>query len=51
MATLAPTFLIGSLFLQVTRTTREHSDSVVECLTRGLGVSGTSLTGVAALCP
>ena len=30
---------------------REHSGSVVECLTRDRGAAGTSLTGVTALCP
>ena len=29
---------------------RESSGSVVECLTRGLGAVGSSLTGVTALC-
>ena len=30
---------------------RERSGSVVECLTRDLGVPGSSLTGVTVLCP
>ena len=30
---------------------REHSGSVVECLTRDRGATGSSLTGVTALCP
>ena len=30
---------------------REHSGSVVECLTRDWGAAGSSLTGVTALCP
>ena len=32
-------------------TCREHSDSVLECLTRDRGAAGSSLTGVTALCP
>ena len=31
--------------------TREHSGSVVECLTRDRRAAGSSLTGVTALCP
>ena len=31
--------------------TREHSDSVEECLTRDRGAAGPRLTGVTALCP
>ena len=31
--------------------TGEHSGSVVECLTRDQGAAGSSLTGVAVLCP
>ena len=30
---------------------RERSGSVVECMTRGRGAAGSSLTGVTALCP
>ena len=30
---------------------RERSGSVVECLTRGRGTAGMSLTGVTVLCP
>ena len=30
---------------------REHSGSVVECLTRDRGAAGSSLTGVTVLCP
>ena len=30
---------------------REHSGSVVECLTRDRRAAGSSLTGVTALCP
>ena len=30
---------------------REHSESVVECLTRDRGAVGSSLTGVTVLCP
>ena len=30
---------------------REHSDSVVECLTRDPGAVGSSLTGITVLCP
>ena len=30
---------------------REHSGSVVECLTQDRGAAGLSLTGVTALCP
>ena len=30
---------------------REHSGSVVECLTREQGATGSSLTGVTVLCP
>ena len=30
---------------------RDHSGSVVECLNRDLGVSGSSLTSVTVLCP
>ena len=30
---------------------REHSGSVVECLTLDLGAAGLSLTGVTVLCP
>ena len=30
---------------------REHSDSVVDCLTRDQGVAGSSLTGGTVLCP
>ena len=37
--------MIGTLFF------REHSGSVVECLTRDRGVAGSSLTGITALCP
>ena len=31
--------------------TREHSGSVVECLTRDRGTAGSSLTNVTVLCP
>ena len=34
-----------------TRAQREHSGSVVECLTQDQGVGCSSLTGVAVLCP
>ena len=30
---------------------RERSGSVVECLTRDRGAAGSSLTGVAVMCP
>ena len=30
---------------------REHSGSVVECLTRDQGAMGLSLTGITAMCP
>ena len=30
---------------------REHSGSVVECLTGDRGAAGSSLTGVTVLCP
>ena len=30
---------------------REHSGSLVECLTRDRGAAGSSFTGVTALCP
>ena len=30
---------------------REHSGSVVECLTQYQGAAGLSLTGIAVLCP
>ena len=33
------------------RRRREHSGSVVECLTRDGGAAGSSLTGVTVLCP
>ena len=34
-----------------TKIVREHSGSVVECLTQDRGIAGSSLTGVTALCP
>ena len=33
------------------RANRERSGSVVECLTRGQGAAGSSLTCVTAVCP
>ena len=44
----------SSLFAKVlfaAKGLREHSGSVVECLTQDRGAAGSSLTGVTALCP
>ena len=38
-------------FNEKLHTYREHSGSVVECLTRDLGAAGASLTDVTVLCP
>ena len=37
--------------LSYTKSRLERSGSAVECLTRDRGVTGSSLTGVTALCP
>ena len=38
-------------FLEINLKIRKGSGSVVECFTPDRGVAGSSLTGVAALCP
>ena len=42
---------IGHVVYSIQYRFREHSGSVVECLTRDEGVAGSSLTRVTALCP
>ena len=36
---------------EFTNNPREHSGSVVKCLTQDRGAAGSSLTGVTVLCP
>ena len=41
----------GDFDQSVSKRFREHSCSVVECLTQDRGVAGSSLTDVTGLCP
>ena len=43
--------IFSSLLCCIYPLLREHSGSVIECLTRDRGAAGSSLTGITVLCP